>query len=106
MLTKLGGVRDVDFPAFDDDQAEFGQFVQDARKVFLRQVEAGGDDALVGRQRDGDINAVLLTFRQLAQEVADDALFPGVELIRLDVVNYLLQAHGHAGQHFASGRRH
>ena len=36
--------------ALDGDQPEFGKLVQDAREVFLGQVEAGGDDALlVGR---------------------------------------------------------
>ena len=49
MLTEFGGVRDVNLSSFDHDEAEFGQFVQDARKMFLRQAEAGRDDALVGR---------------------------------------------------------
>ena len=59
MLTEFGGVRDVNLSSFDHDEAEFGQFVQDARKMFLRQVEAGGDDAFVGRQRP---SCVLMRF--------------------------------------------
>ena len=78
MLTEFGGVRDMNLSSFDHDQAEFCQFVQDARKMFLRQVEAGRDDALVGRQRDGNIYSIVLLLGQFPQHVADDPLFAGV----------------------------
>ena len=43
-----------DLSPFDDDQPGFGEFVQDAREVFLGEVEARGDGAFAGRQGDGD----------------------------------------------------
>ena len=47
-------VRDADLAPLDDDQAGFGQFVQDAREVFLGEVEARGDGAFAGGQGDGE----------------------------------------------------
>lgn len=60
-----------DAAAFDDDQAGFGQFVQDARKMFLREVETRRDDAFVGRERHRQRGGVGIG--RLAQQITDDA---------------------------------
>ena len=46
----------------DEDQSAFGEFVQDAGEVFLGEVEARGDDALAGRQADGEFIGLACLF--------------------------------------------
>ena len=41
---------DVNFLAFDNDQSQVTQFVQDARKMLLSEIEAGCDCTFVGEQ--------------------------------------------------------
>jgi hypothetical protein len=49
VFPEFGHARDVDLSAFNHNQPQFGEFVQNARKMFLSQVEAGSDNAFVGR---------------------------------------------------------
>ncbi len=102
VLPQIRHARNMNLPALDDDQPQFRKFVQDAREVFLGQVEAGGDNALVGGQGDGDIDALLVLFGQFAQQVTDDALLAGMQRVGFDVVHQLVQAHGHSRQHLAA----
>ena len=78
VLAQIGDAGDVNFFAFNDNQAEVSEFMQDAREMFLREIEAGGNGALVAGEGEDDVAAVVFAFREFAQQIADDALFAGV----------------------------
>ena len=91
---QAGDVGDADGAAFDDDQSAVRELVQNAREVFLGEVEARGDDAFAARQADGEffflVRVAVIVF---AQQIADDALPAGMQRVGFDVGDQVVQAH-------------
>ena len=68
--------QDQDPPSFKLDQTKLTQFAKDARKVFLRLVEAGGNQPFIYVKFENRIFVIEPAFRQIMHQVSDDALLP------------------------------
>lgn len=92
-------IRHDDAPAIDFNQPVVSQFVQHARKVFLRQVEPGSNGAFVRRQTDFDapVGCISLRIAHFSEQVADDALPPGTQGINLQILDQAMQPQRQAG---------
>ena len=77
VAAQLLDIGNADLPPFDNDQTLVGELVQDAREVFLRQVKARGNHALIGGQ--GDSQRIGIALDVVTQQITDDALTTRVQ---------------------------